>query len=50
MINLTLKDKRFHTDLLDLHVADPATFLASDSVLGAFSSPESSLFIQLWRK
>ena len=36
-----------HADLFCLDVADPATFLASNSVL--FSS-ESSLFIQFWTK
>ena len=37
----------FRTVLLCLYVADPATFLASNSVLTIFSS-ESSLFIHLW--
>ena len=39
-----------HTVLLCLYVADPATFLASDSVLGTLYSSENSLFIQLWQK
>ena len=32
-----------------LHVADPATFLASNSGLGTLFSSENSLFIQIWR-
>ena len=35
---------------LCLYVADPTTFLASDSVLGSLFSSESSLFIQLWKR
>ena len=31
-----------------LHVVDPATLLASNSVLGTLFSSENSLFIQLW--
>lgn len=31
-------------------VADPATFLASNSVLGTLFSPEDSLFIQLLKQ
>ena len=31
-------------------MADPATFLASNSVLGPYFSSKSSLFIQLWTK
>ena len=38
----------FHTGLLCLYLADPATFPASNTVLMAFFSPENSLFIQLW--
>ena len=41
------KKTQVHADLFCLDVADPATFLASNSVL--FSS-ESSLFIQFWTK
>ena len=37
---------QFHTVLLCLHVADPATFLASDYVLGIIFSSENSLFVQ----
>ena len=44
---LTLKD---HTVSCCLYVADPATFLASHSVLGTLLSSESGLFIQLWGK
>ena len=33
----------FHNVLLCLYVADPATFLASNSVLGTLFSPENSL-------
>ena len=40
---------QFHTVLLCLYVADPATFLASNSVLGTLFSFESSLFIQSWK-
>ena len=32
---------------LRLHVADPATFLASNGVLGTLFSSENSLFIQV---
>ena len=35
--------------LLCLHVADPATFRASNSVPGTLFSSENSLFIQLWK-
>ena len=31
-------------------MADPATSLASNSVLGTLFSSENSLFIQLWKK
>ena len=41
---------QFHTVLLCLYVADPATSLASNSVLGTLFFSESSLFIQLWNK
>ena len=44
---LILKD---NTVLLCLYVADPATFLDSNSVLGTVFSSESSLFIQLRKK
>ena len=44
---LTLKrTPQFNTVLLCLYVADPATFLASESILGALFSSENSLFIQ----
>ena len=33
-----------------IYLADPATFLASNSVLGTLFSTENSLFIQLWKK
>ena len=36
--------------LLCLYLADPATSLASHSVLGTLFSCENSLFIQLWKK
>ena len=39
-----------HTVLLCLYVADPATFLSSNSVPGTLFSSENSLFIQLWKK
>ena len=37
MNKLTLKDNTVYTVLLHLYVADPATFLSSDSVLGPYS-------------
>ena len=37
---------KFHAVLLCLYVADPANFLASNSVLGTLFSSENSLFIQ----
>ena len=40
---------QFHTALLYLYLADPATFLASFGVLGTRFSSENSLFIQLWQ-
>ena len=43
----TLKD---NTTQYCLYVADPATFLASNSALGILFSSENSLFIQLWKK
>ena len=36
--------------LFYLYVADPATFLASNSGLGSLFSSENSVFIQLWKK
>ena len=42
--------KEQHKFILCLCVADPATFLASNSVLAPLFSSESSLFIQLWIK
>ena len=33
---LTLKDNKMYTVLLCLHVADPATSLASNSILGLY--------------
>ena len=39
-----------HTVLLCLYVADPATCLASNSVLGTLFPTKTSLFIQLWKK
>ena len=41
---------QFHTVLLCLYVAAPATCLTSNSVLGTLFSSEKSLFIQLWTK
>ena len=38
-----------HTVILCLYVVNPATFLASISVLGTLFSSEKSLFIQLWK-
>ena len=44
---LTLKNKTISYCLtLLIYIADPATFLDSNSVLGNFYSSESSLFIQ----
>ena len=40
---------QFHTVSLCLYVADPATFLASNSVLGTLFSSENSLFIQSYK-
>ena len=37
MKELTLKDNTVYTVLLCVYVADPATFLASNSVLGPYS-------------
>ena len=48
LVLLILKKTQFHT--LCLHLADPATSLASDHVLGTFFPSENSLFIQLWGK
>ena len=31
-------------------LADPATFLASNSILGTLFSSENSSYIQLWKK
>ena len=42
----SLSDSDVHTVLLYLDVADPATFLASNSVQGTLFSSENSLFIQ----
>ena len=39
---------QFHAVLLCLYVADPATFLALNIVLGTLLFSENSLFIQLW--
>ena len=41
-----MKETQFPT----LYVADPATFLASNSVLGTLFSSENILFIQIWKK
>ena len=41
---------QFHAVLLCLYVADPATFLASNSVMGTLFSSGNSLFIHLWTK
>ena len=40
----TLRTTQFLTVLFCLHLADPANFLASDSILG------NSLFIQVWKR
>ena len=42
------EDNFNQTDFINL--ADPATCLASNSVLGSLYSPESSLFTQFWKK
>ena len=42
-----LKHDPVHTVLLCLHVADPATLLAPNCVVGTSFSAESSFFIQL---
>ena len=39
-----------HTVLLCLYVADPATSLASNILLGTLFSSENHLFSQLWKK
>ena len=44
------KQTDLHTVLLCLYVADPATCLASDSVLGTLFTSENSLFIQIWKR
>ena len=41
---------QLHTVLLCLHVADPATYLASNSVLGTLFSSGNSLFNYVWKK
>ena len=41
---------QFHTVLLCLYLADPATFLASNYVPGALFSSESSLFYSVMEK
>ena len=48
--NCPQRTTQFHTVLLCLYVADPATFLALNSILGTLFPSENSLFIQLWRK
>ena len=47
---LTLKDNTIYTVLLCLCVADPATFLASNTVLGTLFSSEKSFFYSLLKK
>ena len=42
--------RRIFIGWLHLHMADPATFLASHAVLGTLFSSENSLFIQLWKR
>ena len=41
---------QFHTVLLCLHVADPATFLSSNSILGTLFCSENSFFIHLRKR
>ena len=43
---LNKQTAQVHTVLLRLYVADPATFLASNSVVGTLFSSETNLFIQ----
>ena len=48
-----LKEQRnfiFTVSCFCLYVADPATFLASNSVLGTLFSPENSFCTKLWTK
>ena len=47
--NWPQRTTQFHTVLLCLYVADPATCLASNCVLATWISSESSSFIHSWK-
>ena len=47
-INWPWRKTQFNPDLPCLYLADPASFLASNRVVGILFSSENSLFIQLW--
>ena len=48
-LNWPWRTTQLHTVWLCLHLVDPDTFLATNSVVGTLFSSEDSLFIQLWK-